>query len=182
MLNKGESTHRFDCNTVGPVPVASGYGSRTLVQSAAHMLNGSKETASALSLLNEKRLVQTTDNDLRELSETGVGVPETSENVDSTTSGVLRDRTTGFKTCCFTGSGPTRGSDANECGTQILLFTGSNLQSVKDGVLKRQNLFEGVAKFSSFTLAKNLKNFVKIIQFFARAFGARLFIALSLIK
>ena len=68
------------------------------------MLNGSKETASALSLSNEKRLVQSVDNDLRELS----------ENVGSTTSGVLRDN-----------SGPTRGSDANLCGTQILHFTGS---------------------------------------------------------
>ena len=27
------------------------------------------------------------------------------------------------KSSCFTGSGPTRGSDANECGTQILHFT-----------------------------------------------------------
>ena len=31
LLDEEESvTHRFDCNTVGPVPVTSGYGSRTL--------------------------------------------------------------------------------------------------------------------------------------------------------
>ena len=35
LSEEGESaTHRFDCNTVGPVPVASGYGSRTLTHSA----------------------------------------------------------------------------------------------------------------------------------------------------
>ena len=48
VLDKGESTLRFDCNTLGPVPVASGYGSRTLTQSAAHVLNESKENASSL--------------------------------------------------------------------------------------------------------------------------------------
>ena len=47
LLSKGESTYRFDCNTVGPVPVASGYGSRTLMQSAAHVLNDSHENASS---------------------------------------------------------------------------------------------------------------------------------------
>ena len=37
LLYEGESfTHRFDCNTVGPVPVASDYGSRTLTHSAVH--------------------------------------------------------------------------------------------------------------------------------------------------
>ena len=52
---EGESvTDRFDCNTVGPVPVASGYGSRTLTHSAAHALVDNKENASALSSLNEK--------------------------------------------------------------------------------------------------------------------------------
>ena len=56
MLTEEESVHRFDCNTVGPVPVASGYGSRTLTQSAAHMLFGSKENAS--SLQNEARSLE----------------------------------------------------------------------------------------------------------------------------
>ena len=75
LLDKGESTHRFDCNTVGPVPVASGYGSRTLTQSAAHLLKESKENASALSFENEKRLVQS-DNGLWALSETEVKDPK----------------------------------------------------------------------------------------------------------
>ena len=35
-------------NTVGPVPVASGYGSRTLTHSAAHMLVDNKENPSSL--------------------------------------------------------------------------------------------------------------------------------------
>ena len=48
-LREGESvTHRFDCNTVGPVPVASGYGSRTLTHSAVHVLQSSKDNASSL--------------------------------------------------------------------------------------------------------------------------------------
>ena len=110
-LNKGESTYRFDCNTVGPVPVASGYGSRTLIQSAAHVPNGSKENASALSLLNEKRLVQNDDNDLRELSETRVGVPKASDVMGDATSEVLRDN-----------SGPTRGSYAEIIGPKTTCF------------------------------------------------------------
>ena len=48
MLKEGESvTHRFDCNTVGPVPVASGYGSRTLTHSAAYVLEGSTHNTSS---------------------------------------------------------------------------------------------------------------------------------------
>ena len=48
LLYEGESfTHRFDCNTVGPVPVASGYGSRTLTHSAVHVLDSSKDQASS---------------------------------------------------------------------------------------------------------------------------------------
>ena len=39
----------IDCNTVGPVLTASGYGSRTLTHSAAYMLESSKDHASALS-------------------------------------------------------------------------------------------------------------------------------------
>ena len=47
-LNEGESvTHRFDCNTVDPVLVASVYGSRTLTHSAAHVLDNSKDHASS---------------------------------------------------------------------------------------------------------------------------------------
>ena len=49
LLYEGESfTHRFDCNTVGPVPVASGYGSRTLTHSTVYMLDSSKDNASSL--------------------------------------------------------------------------------------------------------------------------------------
>ena len=40
-------THRFDCNPVGPVPVASSYGSRTLTHSAVHVLDHSKDHASS---------------------------------------------------------------------------------------------------------------------------------------
>ena len=48
LFNERESvTHRFDCNTVGPVPVASGYGSRTLTHSAVHVLESSKDHASS---------------------------------------------------------------------------------------------------------------------------------------
>ena len=71
LLYKGESfTHRFDCNTVGPVPVASGYGSRTLSHSAAYVLEGSTDKTSALSSEHEKIHTQNEDNALRELSET----------------------------------------------------------------------------------------------------------------
>ena len=74
LLDEGESvTHRFDCNTVGPVPAASGYGSRTLTHSAVHMLDSSKDHASALSSLYEKIHTQNDDNGLRELSEAEVG-------------------------------------------------------------------------------------------------------------
>ena len=63
LLYEGESvTHRFDCNTVGPVPVVSGYGFRTLTHSAVHVLDSSKDNASALSSGHEKilRMVITT--------------------------------------------------------------------------------------------------------------------------
>ena len=87
MPNKGESvTDRFDCNTVGPVPVASGYGSKPLTNSAAHVLNRSTDHASALSSLHEKITTHIVDNDLRELSETQVEVPETSDNTGNTVS------------------------------------------------------------------------------------------------
>ena len=75
LLKEGESvTHWFDCNTVGPVPVALGYGSRTLTHSAAYVLEGSKHNTSSLSSKHEKIHIQSSDNDLRELSETKVGV------------------------------------------------------------------------------------------------------------
>ena len=46
---QGESvTHQFDCNTVGPVPVASGYGSSMLTHSAAYVLRDSNTHASSL--------------------------------------------------------------------------------------------------------------------------------------
>ena len=77
MLHEGESfTHRFDCNTVGSVPAASGYGSRTLTHSEVHMLDCSKDNASEISFLHEKTHTQNVDNDLRELSETEVGYPK----------------------------------------------------------------------------------------------------------
>ena len=121
--------------------MASGYGSRTLTQSAAHTLFSSKENASALSLSNEKRYVQAEGNDLRELSEAKVGVPTTSENVGNTISGVLRDN-----------SGPTRGSYAVRCGTKILHFTGSNLHLEEEGVLQRPKAFKRMPQTTSFTL------------------------------
>ena len=104
-LSKGESTYRFDCNTVGPVPVASGYDPRTLTQSAAHVLISSKENIP--SLQGEARLPKVS----------GIPVVEP------------RDR-----------------------GTNVTSFTGSNLQSVKDGVLKRQKAFNSMPKTSCFTL------------------------------
>ena len=80
LFDKEESaTHWLDCNTVGPVPVASGYGSRTLTKSAAHALQSSTNIASALSSSYEKIHAQIVDNDLRELSETKAEVPETPE-------------------------------------------------------------------------------------------------------
>ena len=113
MLYEGESvTHRFDCNTVGPAPLASGYGSRTLTHSVAYVLEGSKHNASALSSMSEKIHIHNGENDLRGLSKTQVGVPETSDNANGMPNG-----------SCFTGSGPTQRSDANVCGTQILHFT-----------------------------------------------------------
>ena len=147
MLEKGESVQGFDCNTVGPVPVASGYGSRTLTQSAAHLLICSKENASALSLVNEKRHVKSGDSCLRELSETKAGVPKTSENVDNTTSGVLRDN-----------SGPTRGSHAVEGVAKITSFTGSTTpvlpetknSSVKFTYFTLYKFLWGSPKFSTF--------------------------------
>ena len=84
MLFKGESvTHRFDCNTVGPVPVASGYGSRTLTHSAAYVLEGSTHHTSAPSSKYEKIHTQNGDNDLRELSETRIGDPKRFSNANS---------------------------------------------------------------------------------------------------
>ena len=41
-------THRFDCNTVGPVPVASGYGSSMLTHSAAYVRRDVNTHASSL--------------------------------------------------------------------------------------------------------------------------------------
>ena len=117
LLDEGESvTHRFDCNTVGLVPLASGYGSRTLTHSAVHVLDSSKDNASALSSLHEKIPTQNGDNDLWELSETQVGDPKRLSWIDS-----------------FVGR-----SDANVCGTQSSHFTGSHFRPEKEGVLQRQ--------------------------------------------
>ena len=128
-LNKGESTHRFDCNTVGPVPAASGYGSRTLTQSAAHVLNGSKENASALSSLNEKRHVKSGDSCLRGLSEIEVGVPRSSKNSSNPQSvkdGALK-RQKAFnsmpESSCFTGNTASVVPEEKARGTEIASFT-----------------------------------------------------------
>ena len=83
LLDERESeTHRFDCNTVGPVPVASGYGSRTLTHSGVHVLDSSKDHASALSLLHEKIHTHIVDSDFKELSETGIGGPKVFSQLD----------------------------------------------------------------------------------------------------
>ena len=124
-------THRFDCNPVGPVPVASSYGSRTLTHSAVHVLQSSKDHASALSSLHEKIHTQNNDNGLWELSETKVGDSKRLPKID-----------------------PLVGrSDAKLCGTQIQHFTGSNLHLAKEGVLQRQNPFQSVGKTIPFTIA-----------------------------
>ena len=73
LLEEEESvTHRFDCNTVGPVPVASGYGSRTLTHSAAY-------DAPALSSEHEKIHTQNDDYSLRELSKLKSGTQKGSQ-------------------------------------------------------------------------------------------------------
>ena len=105
-------THRIDCNTVGPVLVASGYGSSMLTHSAAYMLRDNDQNG---------------DNGLRELSETQVGVPETSDCVDNINLGVLRDPTTGLQTTCCTSSEPTRGFYATEGVAKITHFTDSTV-------------------------------------------------------
>ena len=93
--------HPFDCNTVGPVPVVSVYGSRTLTHSAAYVLEGGTHYTSSPSSKYEEVHTQNGDNDLRELSKTNVGDPKRSPTID-----------------------PLVGrSDANVCGTQILHFT-----------------------------------------------------------
>ena len=76
MLYEGESViHRFDCNAVGPVPVASCYNSRTLTHSAVHVLDSSKDHASALSSLHENIHTPFVNDDLRKSLETGIGDP-----------------------------------------------------------------------------------------------------------
>ena len=133
LLKEGDSvTHRFDCNTVGPVPVASGYGSRTLTHSAAYVLEGSKHNASALSSKHEKIHTQFVDSDVKELSKTRIGDSERFSNVNS---------------------GPTRGSYAVEGVSKIPLFTGSHLRLEKDRVLQRQKAFNSMPKLSCFTYA-----------------------------
>ena len=109
LFNERESvTHRFDCNTVGPVPVVSGYGSRTLTHSAAYVLEGNTYNTSSLSSKCEKRHIQNGDNDLRELSETKVGVPTTPETYSRPTRGSDAEMVEAFesgtmpKSCHFT--------------------------------------------------------------------------------
>ena len=103
MLYEGESViHRFDCNAVGPVPVASVYGSRTLTHSAVHTLDNSKDHASALSSLHEKIHTQDSDNELWELSETEFGYLKNPLFTGSTVSVMPKEETTGTKSACFT--------------------------------------------------------------------------------
>ena len=105
MSEEGESvTHRFDCSTVGPVPVASGYGSRTLTNTAAHTLQSNE------------------DNDLRKLSETKVEVPETSDVNSGPTRGSDAE-TIGTKLSYFTGSTVPVMPKSKSRGTQIIPFT-----------------------------------------------------------
>ena len=42
-----QSAIKIDCNTVGPVPTASGYGSKTLIRSVEHVPDSSTDNASA---------------------------------------------------------------------------------------------------------------------------------------
>ena len=131
LLKEGESiTHRFDCNTVGPVPVASGYGSRTLTHSAAYVLEGGTHHTSSFSSKHEKIHIQNGDNDLRELSETQVGVPETSDNIDSRpTRGPDAEMVEANKhgavpnTCHFTGSTTSVLPEPNNSRVKNAYFT-----------------------------------------------------------
>ena len=137
MLHEGESfTHRFDCNTVGSVPAASGYGSKTLTHFAAYVLDSSKDHASALSSLHEKIHTQSGDNNLWELLETQVGYPRSPLFTGSTVSVMPEHKHSVIKTTCF---------------------TGNNLQLGKEGVLQRQNPFQGVGKILPFTISNPRK-------------------------
>ena len=80
-LKERESiTHRFDCNTVGPIPVASGYGSRTLTYSAAHVQDictrvnipkgmSAQNLSANQTISHEKIHTHPVDNDRQELSQ-----------------------------------------------------------------------------------------------------------------
>ena len=97
LLSKGESTYRFDCNTVGPVPVASGYGSRTLTQSAAHALFSSEENAS--SLRGEARLSKVRGTPVVESRDRGTKM---TSFTGSTTSVLPQTKNSSVKITCFT--------------------------------------------------------------------------------
>ena len=100
MLYEEESTiHRFDCNNVGPVPVASGYGTRTLTQSAMHMLDHSNDPA--------------------------IGYPESNYRIGNTTLGVLENKVSVIKMTCFTGSTDSVMPEEEITGTILSSFTGS---------------------------------------------------------
>ena len=95
MLDEEESvTYQIDCNTVGPVLTTSGYGSRTLTHSAAHVLDNSKEP--------------------------DIGYPEVNSVVDNTTSGVFKDVA---KPCHFTGSTVSVMPEDKSRGTILSSFT-----------------------------------------------------------
>ena len=59
-----------DCNTVGPIYTASGYGSGTLSHSAVRVLDKSKYHASAYTTLSTEEIhTQNVDSDFKELSD-----------------------------------------------------------------------------------------------------------------
>ena len=93
--------HRIDCNTVGPVHMASGFGSRTLTHSAVHMLDSSKDHASASSSLYGTIHTQFINSDFKELSKTKVEDPKRSSEIDPLV-GRLDAQPTGTKATCFT--------------------------------------------------------------------------------
>ena len=123
MLSKGESTYRFDCNTVGPVPVASGYGSSTLTQSAAHALFSSEENVS--SLQGEARSSKVCETPVMESRDSGIPI---TSFTGSTTSVLPQTNNNSVKTTCFTGStsGPelrsSEGRDLTEVNQKALVL------------------------------------------------------------
>ena len=101
-----------------------------LTHSAAYVLRDSNTHASALSSAYEKITTQNEDNDLRGLSDTRVGIPETSDYIGNTTSGVFENKVS---------------------VTKMTYFTGSNFQLAKEGVIQRPTAFNSMPKSCCFT-------------------------------